>query len=115
MENKICGIYKIVNNVNKKIYIGQSININRRFREHKSKLRYDKHINRYLQNSWNKYNEENFEFDIVEECTEDLLDDREKYWIKFYKSNNKKYGYNGDDGGNKKKHLSEETKEKISN
>ena len=67
------GIYKITNLINGHIYIGQSINIERRFREHKngSELIVDKAIK--------KYGVENFSFDIIEECSECMLDERERY------------------------------------
>ena len=62
---KIFGIYQIKNLVNGKIYIGSSVNIARRWREHKTELRKDRHGNIYLQRSWNKYGEEEFEFSVL--------------------------------------------------
>ena len=61
-----CGIYIIQNLVNENIYIGSSINIKRRFSQHKSTLRHNTHKNKHLQNAWNKYGEDNFEFIILE-------------------------------------------------
>jgi group I intron endonuclease len=63
---KNCGIYIIQNLVNGKVYIGSSSNIRRRFSQHKSTLRHNTHKNRHLQNAWNKYGEENFEFIVIE-------------------------------------------------
>jgi len=63
---KNCGIYIIRNLVNNKIYIGSSVNIKRRFSQHKSTLRHNTHRNKHLQNAWNKYGEINFEFVILE-------------------------------------------------
>jgi group I intron endonuclease len=63
---KNCGIYIIKNLVNNKIYIGSSVNIGNRFNQHKNSLRKNKHHNKYLQKSWNKHGEENFEFIVIE-------------------------------------------------
>lgn len=94
---KICGIYCIENKINQRKYIGQSVDIYRRWNTHKYKLRYSKHYNTFLQNSWNKYGEENFSFYIVEECCREELNDKEIYWIQYYDSC--KNGYNADRGG----------------
>lgn len=111
---KICGIYEIVNIINDKRYIGQSININARFRSHKNKLRNNQHRNPYLQNAWNKYGENNFVFNIVKICDDIELDVFEKQYIELYNTCNREFGYNIDNGGNSNKHLSTETREKRS-
>jgi len=99
MKNKISGIYKITNIINNKIYIGQSKDIFLRLRGHKSSLKSNIHFNIHLQRSYNKYGFSNFIFDILEECNEDIINEREKYWINFYNSHNRLYGYNIDFGG----------------
>jgi group I intron endonuclease len=85
---KISGIYKILNKINGKYYIGSSKNINvgysGRFNRHKRELKYNKHINSHLQNAWNKYGEQNFNFLIIEQCDcnvskKDLLLLEQKY------------------------------------
>lgn len=53
-------IYFIVNNLTGERYVGQTTNFARRKKEHLSQLRNNSHINSKLQNSWNKYGEENF-------------------------------------------------------
>lgn len=85
------GIYKITNNINGKIYVGQSNNIKRRFSEHCQRhlLPIDKAIQ--------KYGKENFSFDILEECSLEELNTKETYWIN--KLNALKKGYNCSTGG----------------
>lgn len=110
------GIYGIYNTENNKIYIGKTgMNFGDRWDSHRSLLRNNKHDNPYLQHAWNKYGEESFEFIIVEECTVDELDDKEKYWIKYYKEQGLSYNIldGGDGFNNLGTHLSEETKRKI--
>lgn len=75
------GIYKITNLNNNKFYIGSSKNIQQRWAKHKALLRYNKHENSKLQNSWNKHGEDNFLFEIIEECEEESLFIREQYYL----------------------------------
>jgi len=89
------GIYKIENLVNHKMYIGQSINIERRFREHRYALKHHKHHNPLLQQDYN--NGHKFSYQIVEICHVHELNEKEKVWISFYRSNI--IGYNYDNGG----------------
>ncbi len=109
-------IYKIVNLVNGKVYIGSASYYNKRRGTHIGLLRQNKHKNPHLQSAWNKYKEKNFEFSIIEKVSkrEDLLK-REQYWLDKSKCYNRKYGYNiakiaGSNLGNK---ISEEAKKKI--
>lgn len=111
---KIIGIYCIRNLINNKVYIGQSLNIKQRIRQHKSQLNLNKHTNSYLQRSCNKYGLSNFEFIIVKECTIDEIDKFEKYYIDKYDSINKLYGYNLESGGNLNKIISDEAKNNLS-
>lgn len=94
--NKICGIYKITNKINGKIYIGQSNNICRRWKEEKY---YKGHCNSPLNRAFNKYGLENFTFEIIEECSIEELDEKEIYYISLYKSNEDEFGYNLTSGG----------------
>lgn len=110
----VCGIYYIVNKENGKIYIGQSVNVNKRLNRHKSELRRNMHSNDYFQNSWNKYGENAFEFSLHVECDESELDALEIHYIAHYDSANRENGYNQDYGGHKTKHRSLETRRKIS-
>ena len=107
-------IYSIENLVNGKIYIGQTTNLKVRWNKHKNDLIKNKHINTHLQNAWNKYGENNFEFKIIKECNnDDNLNELETFYIKKYKSNNIKYGYNLTSGGEGYK-LNDYVKNKIS-
>ena len=86
LNSYMSGIYKIVNIVNNKLYIGSSKNINDRWIKHKRQLRSNTHHNIHLQRSWNKYGSDNFKFEIVENVDESLLMSREEYWINYTKA-----------------------------
>lgn len=110
------GIYKITNQVNGKVYIGQSVDIYIRRCCHKSELRGHRHHNIHLQRAWDQYGEENFIFDTIEECKENKLNEREIFWISYYNSNDPKYGYNLTEGGDGLRgyKCSQELKNKMS-
>lgn len=95
----ICGIYKITNKINNKAYVGQSIDIYTRWTTHINLLNTNKHHNEYLQNEWNIFGEENFYFNILEECNVNILDERERYYIILFDSINNNNGYNFATGG----------------
>lgn len=131
------GIYYIKNLTNNKIYIGQSVDILKRFNTHKHRLRNNAHENPHLQSSFNKYGEKNFEFGLIKSTKERYLNRLEKLFIKKYDSTNPNNGYNIAKGGNSnsgwiappevrakmskshkgRKHypMTDETKQKISN
>ena len=109
------GIYCIENIINNKKYIGKSVDINSRFDYHKSMLRKNKHDNDHLQKSWNKYGENNFLFNIIEECSKEQLVEKEIFYIKFFDTQNKGYNMTKGGDGTLGRILSDETKIKISN
>lgn len=105
MEN-ITGIYKITNKVNGKIYIGQSVDCHRRKMEHlrsgqpeKYGKKNERDSNTPIHLAMQKYGVENFSFEIIEECAKELLNEKERYWINYYDSQNKEKGYNLSIGG----------------
>ena len=96
------GIYKIENKINGKIYIGQSINIKIRWQQHKREAKCNRR-NAPLYNALRKYGVDNFTFEVLEECPQELLNEKEIFWIAHYKSNDSDFGYNvlagGQNGG----------------
>lgn len=105
------GIYKITS-PSGKIYIGQSININSRFKYY---YRYGCKNQIRLYNSFLKYGVKEHLFEIIEECEIDLLNKKELFWQKYYKSISEKglnCFYTADENGYRE--ISEKTKLKMS-
>lgn len=74
-------VYEIKNLINGKRYIGSTVNKRKRWRRHRNWLQDNKHSNNHLQNAWNKYGEENFEFSVLEKVGDEdnLLDKEQEY------------------------------------
>ena len=93
------GIYKIENQINHLVYIGQAKIIERRISAHRyiyknaNSLEYNNQIHTAMR----EYGIENFTFEVIERCSIERLNEREKYWISYYDSY--KNGYNGTEGG----------------
>lgn len=101
------GIYKITNLINNKCYIGQSIHIERRFAQHKSPYEIERDPDKPLYQAFKKYGIENFSFEILEECAQNELNDKEKFYIEKYQSLTHQNGYNicsGGEGNNGENH-----------
>lgn len=81
IKYKVSGIYKITNLVTNKYYIGSASCLNTRISKHKSLLIKNKHYNKHLQSSFNKYTIENFKIEILEICEKERLINREQYYI----------------------------------
>ena len=108
-----CGIYMIRNKANGKMYIGQAVDIEDRWKRHTRVLKSDYHINKHLQRAWNKYGEESFEFSILLECEENQLNTYEQYYIFELMTYDDKVGYNKNYGGYSGR-PTEETRKKVS-
>jgi len=89
------GVYKIVNIINNKLYIGSSAYLRFRKSAHFSDLRKNKHHSQYLQEEYDKYGRENFVFEVIEYIEDkNKLIEREQYWMDYYKSYEGDRGYN---------------------
>lgn len=90
-------IYKIYNDVNKNVYIGETVRpIEKRWQQHKDKSQ-DLSIQGHLQLAMRKYGIDKFHIEIIEECEDSIRFEREKYWIEYY--NSYYDGYNSTLGG----------------
>lgn len=87
------GIYKITNVKNGKVYIGQSVDIEKRWAQHKRALELGTHHSTKLQNSYNRHLEDSFIYEIVEEVEDKAeLNNKEQHYINMY--NSIENGYN---------------------
>jgi group I intron endonuclease len=119
MEQLNSGIYIIINKINGKIYIGSSVNLKTREREHFRSLKNNKHHSQHLQYAYNHYGKESFKFGIIEYVSKDkeLLLKREQYWLDYYQSYDMNYGYNiakYAESPMRGRHQSKEAKDKMS-
>jgi group I intron endonuclease len=103
------------------IYIGQTINFNKRIFQHKKDLRNGIHANRYLQNAWNFYGKDNFIFEVLEFCQIEELNKKECFFIEKY-GTLYPLGYNFTIGGSNpikpegfRRKMSDIAKERFSN
>lgn len=95
-------IYKITNNINQKVYIGQTIrDAKARWKQHKQAMNYKNGPQywNHLYSAMRLYGLENFTFEVIEECNDSILDEREIFWIAKYNSNDLDCGYNNTGGG----------------
>lgn len=91
-------IYKITNKINGKSYIGQTIqNVKERFYQHCATKCNQAVLNMVIHKAINKYGKSNFTVEVIEEVESTNLNDRERYWIKYYDSYNN--GCNSTKGG----------------
>ena len=97
-KESVCGVYKITNLLTEQAYIGQSVNIADRWKQHcKCGLGIDASATNKLYNAMQKYGVWNFSFELLEQVHQrNLLNEKEKFWIEMYQSN--KFGYNSTKG-----------------
>lgn len=106
------GIYKILNIVNNKFYIGSSgINVKYRLNHHRNKLKKNIHVNKHLQSAWNKYGEKSFIFTIIEYCKPKKCIEREQFYFDTLKPQYNKCPKAGSVLGHK---FSKEAKKRLS-
>lgn len=105
------GIYKITNLETNEIYVGSSVNIERRWGDHKTRMKKKegKEYNKELYVALRKYGIENFSIEIIEECPKELFIEKESFWIKKLDTINN--GYNG--YGLQKHHKAKVTKKDV--
>lgn len=124
METGIICIYSIKCLVNNRVYVGQAVDYERRCYQHITALRNNRHWVKDLQDDFNKYGEDSFEFNIVhvydfddsktDEEILDELDELEKFYIKELKAFEDDGGYNSSTGGRKNVKYSSKHKHKLS-
>lgn len=103
------GIYKITNKINNKIYIGKSVNIERRWQQEINGYSCNKHLFK----SFNLHGVENFSFEILEECKKEILNEKEIYYISYFNSTDQNLGYNITLGGDGIVNVSDEHRKII--
>jgi len=101
----IIAVYKIKNKITKDLYIGGTVDYKKRIRNHRSKLNNNIHRSLDLQNDWNKYGVNKFEFKVLEECNLEDLNLREQYYLDNYKTKYNKHKVSV----NTKRKISEES------
>lgn len=110
-SNIITGVYQIRNIINGKKYIGStSYSISKRWTLHRQMLKSDKHHSIILQRAWNKYGEQNFKFEILEECIPEKCLIREQFYIDNYRP---EYNIDPTAGSPRGRKYSDEYKSKL--
>lgn len=110
----IGNIYRIINNINGKSYIGKTYqNIEKRFKEHIQDSKKERCKNRPLYRAMNKYGIANFSIELIGCFEENILEEKEIEYIKLYNSYVKDNGYNATLGGDSKRYYEFSEKEVI--
>lgn len=103
--SKLGKIYLISNDVNNKLYVGQTVQtLRKRFTGHCCYSKSDRSDGMLIKRAIHKYGKDKFHISLIEECTVDSLNDREIYWIAYYDSYNN--GYNLTKGGQSSNYFS---------
>ncbi len=90
----ISGIYKITCKANGRIYVGSAVKLSNRWRQHRDALIRGDHDNARLQNSWNKYGADAFEWEVIEHVEPKLLIEREKHFMALLNAFDSELGFN---------------------
>jgi hypothetical protein len=95
--NKICGIYKITNLLTQQYYIGQSVDVAQRWKDHtKCGLGIEAPATNKLYKAMQEDGVWNFSFELMEKCSREELNEKERLWIEMYQTD--KFGYNSTKG-----------------
>ncbi len=78
------GIYKITCLKNRKVYVGGSQDVEQRFLQHIYLLKLNNHYNKQLQDDFNEYGAEQFDFQIITKCKKKQIQSKEQFYIDFY-------------------------------
>lgn len=98
VPKEVSGIYKITCLLDKKAYIGRSVNVRQRLSQHiKSSVGVGTIADQLVHHSMRKEGLENFMFEVLEECEKEKLSEREKYYIGVFETDT--WGYNASRGG----------------
>lgn len=89
------GIYKFENRYTHQIYIGQSVRIERRYEQHREEAKLMRSQSKFYEALHGHF--EDFDFEILEECLPEELNERERYWVAYYDSFHN--GLNSNEGG----------------
>lgn len=108
-------IYAIKNLINNKVYVGSTKSLKKRKYRHFYELKINIHSNIHLQRSYNEHGKDKFSFFLLEECISTIRSEREIYWINYFNSHNKDYGFNIYEPNGDNFQCSKETKQKITN
>jgi group I intron endonuclease len=107
----VCGIYLIRNTVNGKVYVGQSVHIQRRWHEHKKCAKWGHKS--HLYDAIRKYGADAFTHEILEECGPHQFDEREAYWMARYDCRDPSKGYNLLPAGQRGRVMDADCRERI--
>lgn len=107
------GVYKIQFRETEQVYVGSGVNIENRWRSHRSGLRNNTHYNYKLQDKWNEYGESEFNFIVLEECAPNDLFLREQYWIDLLDAVKRGFNIMPTAGSNKGWEPTEETRQNM--
>lgn len=93
----VTGIYKITNQISGESYIGQAVDVAKRWKDHaKCGLGIDASANNKLYKAMQEYGIWNFSWELIEQCPREQLNEKEKYYIDLYMTND--FGYNSNKG-----------------